>query len=151
MSTNLADSQLPSYGENMNNFLTAFSDQLRYIRDDIASISKQLDSIKTSVGVVNVQIAKLEQQNVDRLSVCNAHSHSIEELYGRMNEIEIDATHIRTRIDESAKHDIALEKAQQKYANWIQFIAPHLWKLALALATIGVFIEYFLNGNARPK
>lgn len=145
------ENNLVRYEDNMNNFLTAFSDQLKYIRDDIASISKQLESIKTTVGVVNIQVAKLEQQSADRLAVCNSHSKSIDELYGRMTTAEINATHIKTRLEESAKQDAAVEKAQQKYSDWLQWLAPHLWKLALAIATIGVFIEYYINNNARPK
>ena len=135
----------------MSNYLTAFGDQLKYIRDDISSISKQLDVIKNSVNIVNIQVAKLEQQNEDRLSMCNAHTKSIEELYGRMTCNEISLTQLSTRIDESTRQDVAVEKAKEKYNDWIKWWAPHLWKLALAVGTVAAAIEYYLNMNARPK
>ena len=140
-----------SYEDNMSNFLTSFSDQLKYIREDISSMSKSIDGIKSSVGLINVQIGKIEQHNADRSKVCDSHSNSVSELYGRMNTVELNVSHVTTRFDESIKQNVAVEKAEQKYNDWIRWLAPHLWKLALAVGGIIVAVEYWFKYAARSK
>lgn len=140
-----------SYEDNMSNFLTAFSDQLKYIRDDIASMSKSIEGIKSSVSRIDVQVARIEQHNADRTAMCESHGNSVNELYGRMNTVELNVSHITTRFDESIKQSVAVEKAEQKYNEWLKWLAPYLWKFALTAGAIIAAFQFWMKYEARVK